>query len=371
MAHYTAWEAWVKYGYSPYSDEAALYTQKAIYGRPTRPGEDQNRLTYPFYSGLVHAPFILIDYALARAIYMTLLQLALFAGVIVVLDLVKWRPALWLLALVLAWSLLYYPEARGVILGQFAIFGFLSLAACLYFLKRERDIAAGAILVLSTVKPTLVFLVVPFLMVWAIVRRRWTFFWSFVAVLAVLVLGSTLVMPTWLNEWIMRMFLYSEYTVGQSPVWLLTHVALPSLGSIGEVVVTAFLAGGMLWAWWLALRPDGGNWFLWSLGITLVVSSLVVPRSATTNYVMMLVPVLWVFAALDRTPGWGRPVLLATLLVSTVGLWWLHFATVVGNQEQAIMFIPAPLALGLVLLVGYRWLLRDAMQNELVLKGAV
>jgi hypothetical protein len=82
---------------------------------------------------------------------------------------------------------------------------------------------------------------------------------------------------------------------------------------------------------------------------------------------MMLVPILWVFAALDRTPGWGRPVLLAAMAISFVGMWWLHYATVIGNQEQPIMFIPAPLALGLVLVLGYRWLMRDARRNDLAL----
>jgi hypothetical protein len=367
MAHYTAWEAYIRHGYSPYSDEAALYTQNAIYGRPTRADEDQNRLTYPFYSGLVHAPFILIDYALARAIYMTLLQIALIAGVIMTLDLVKWKPPTWLLALLLVWTLLYYPHARGVILGQFAIFGFFSLAASLYLIKRQRDQWAGAALVLSTVKPTLVFLAAPFMMLWAIARRRWAYIFVLLVCLLVLVLFSFLFLPTWMSEWIGRIFRYSEYTVGQSPIWLLTHVAVPTLGAAGEMVITGILVIGMLVAWWMALRPGGEHWFLWSLGITFVVSNLIVPRSATTNYVMMLVPILWVFAALDRTPGWGRPVLLAAMAISFVGMWWLHYATVIGNQEQPIMFIPAPLALGLVLVLGYRWLMRDARRNDLAL----
>lgn len=367
MAHYTAWEAFLKHGHSPYSDEAALYTQNAIYGRAAMAGEDQNRLTYPFYSGLVHAPFILVDYALSRAIYMTLLQIALFVGVVMVLDLVKWHPSIWLLGIVLVWALIYYPQARGIILGQFAIFGFFSLAASLFFLKRRQDILAGAILVLSTVKPTLVFLVVPFLIAWAFVRRRRNFIWGFAVILAVLMLGSFVVLPSWLGEWVARMMRYSGYTIGQSPVWLLTHVLLPGLGNTGEIVITGLLLIVMLWTWWLAFRPNGETRFIWSLGITLVVSNLIVPRSATTNYVMMLVPTLWVFAALERTPVWGKPVLLVGMLVSFVGLWWLHYATVVGNQEQPILFIPSPLALGLVLLLGYRWLMNDARQNDLAL----
>lgn len=365
LTHVVAWEAYFKQGYSPYSDEAALMTQMVIYGRPAMEGEDQNRMVYPFYSILVHGPFAFIDYELGRAIYMTLLQVALFAGVFLMLDVLRWRPRGWVLGLLLAWSLLFYPEARGVILGQYAIFCFFSLAAALYFLARQQDALAGALLTISTIKPTLVFLVIPFLLIWGLVRKRWKFLAGFLGVMAILMVGSFLALPTWLSEWLQRIGRYSGYTVGQSPVWLLTHQALPVLGEVGEIAISLLFAAGMLFAWWLALRQGGQRWFHWALGITLVVSNLIVPRSATTNYVIMLVTVLWIFAALERTPGWGRPALLITWAISLVGLWWLHFATVVGNQEQPVMFLPAPLALGLVLILGYKWLIRDAGRLKL------
>jgi hypothetical protein len=360
LAHYTAWQAYLEQGVSPYSDEAALHTQMAIYGRPARPGEDQNRLTYPFYSGLVHAPFVALDYPLARALYMVLLQAALLGGVIMALDLFRWRPSAWMLGLLLVWSLLFYPHARGIILGQFAIWGFFSLCGALYLLRRRRDGWAGALLTLATVKPTLVFLALPFLLAWAVARRRWRFVTGFLGLLAVLALGGLIVLPTWIGEWIYRMGRYRAYTVGQSPVWLLTHRAWPTLGSAGEIVIAALLLVGMLVAWWRALRPEGERRFHWTLGLTLVVSNLIVPRSATTNYVILLVTALWLLAALARASDWGKATLLAVLPISLAGLWWLHFATVVGNAEQPIMFVPYPLALGLALVLGKNWLLRDA-----------
>lgn len=366
LTHYAAWEAYLKDGVSPYSDQAGLYAQQAIYGRPALPGEDQNRLIYPFYSIILHGPFVYIDYAVARAIYMILLQAALFAGVVITLDLVHWRPPTWLLAIILAWSLFYYPAARGVILGQFAIFGFFSLAGTLFLLQRNRDVGAGALLVLSTIKPTLVFLVIPFLLAWGAVRRRWRFVAGFLATLAIFTLGSLIALPTWIGEWMYRLGRYDEYTVGQSPVGLLAHMAVPNIEWPGEIVLLALLVAGMLVAWWLSIRPGGDTKFYWALGVTLVVSNLIVPRSATTNYVLMLVLILWIFAALDRCPRWGRFVLLASMLISSVGLWWLHAATVRGNAEQPIMFIPDLLALGVVLVFGRSWLIQDTEEAMLL-----
>jgi len=345
---------------SPYSEQAALYTQQATYGRPAVGREDQGRLVYPFYSIILHGPFVYIDYAVARAIYMTLLQAALFAGVAMTLDLVHWRPPTWLLAITLAWSLLYYPTARGVILGQVTIFGFFSLAGTLFLLRRNRDVPAGALLVLSTIKPTLIFLVIPFLLTWGMARRRWRFVAGFLGTLTILTLGSLIALPTWIGEWAYQIGQYDEYTVGHSPVNLLTHVAIPSLGREGEIVILALLVCGMLVAWWLAIRPGGDVKFHWTLGVTLVVSNLIVPRSATANYVLMFVPILWMFAALDRGSGWGRFVLLASMLISVIGLWWLHAVTVWGNAEQPIMFIPPLLIPGAALVFGHRWLVRDA-----------
>ena len=359
LTHYAAWEAYFKLGVSPYSEDAALFTQQAIYGRPALPGEDQNRMVYPFYSVLIHGPFVFLDYPLARAIYMTLLQAALFAGVILALDLFRWNPATWLSALLIVWSLLFYPEARGVILGQFAIFGFFSLAASLYFYQHGRDSLSGMILVLSTIKPTLVFLIVPFFLIYAVPRRRWRFVVSFIVTITLLIIGSSIASPTWISDWIFRITRYSGYTVGQSPVWLLTHDVLPALAGAGETIIDLLLIIGMLLAWWRAIRGDDEAELYWAIGITLVVSNLIVPRSATTNYVLMLIPTLWIFSLLDRQLKWGKPIMVATMLISFVGLWWLHFATVVGNQEQAIMFIPYPLVLGVLLLAGRKWLLKN------------
>lgn len=367
LARVTAWEAHFKYGYSPYSDEAALFTQNYFYGGPAPEGGDQDRLTYPYYSVLVHGPFVYLhNYELARAVFITLSLAALMAGVLLSLYLVGWKPKPWLLAGLLLWCVLDYHQLRGLILGQYAIIGYFSLALTIYLLKCQKDGWAGVALTLSSVKPTLVFLVIPYLLLWAVSRRRWRFLYGFGLTMLGLFAGSFLMLPSWLTEWLVRVWRYQEYTVGQNPVWLLTHSAFPVLGTAWEVGLSVLLVAGMFITWWLALRPGGERRFYWALSVTLVVSSLIVPRSATTNYVMMGITAMWVFAALDRVPGWGRPTLIGLWLVSLVGMWWLHFSTVIGNQEQPIMYLPVPLASGLVLIFGYNWLMRDTRHLKLL-----
>ena len=64
---------------------------------------------------------------------------------------------------------------------------------------------------------------------------------------------------------------------------------------------------------------------------------------------------MWLFAKIERQP-WGRAAQISFMLVSLVGLWWLHAATVVGNQEQPILFVPLPTLVGLALIYADRWL---------------
>lgn len=359
LTYYSVTELFLKEGVNPYSDEAALYTQQAIFGRPALPGEDQHRLVYLPYALLIHAPFTLLSYPAARALYMTVLQAALFSGVVIMMRLYRWKPPVWMQALFLAWCLFSYPQARGIILGQFAILGFFSLACTLYLLHQGRDRWAGAALVLATVKPTLVFLVVPFLLLWGFAKKRRDFLISYGVCLGALLLGSLIVLPTWVSDYLVRLSTYSDYTVGQSPVWVLTHQFLPQLGTPVEILLTGLLAAWMLLAWretFQSAEAEAG--FHYALAVTLLVSNVIVPRSATANYAMLLVPIVWLFEQVDRRFTWGRGALLAGMLVSLVGQWWLHYATVVGNKEQAVMFFPLPLAL-LALLVWVRGLIRS------------
>jgi hypothetical protein len=183
---------------------------------------------------------------------------------------------------------------------------------------------------------------------------------------AVLGIGSLFFLPTWIGDMLYRVLHFPEYNVNQNSIFLLTHEAIPALGTPVEIILSVLLIVGMLWSWWRVIRENREQEFYWTLGATLIVSNLVMPRVATTNYSLLLVPTLWLFAALDRVPRWGRLVLFTLLAVSLFGLWWLHLATVVGVGEHAIMYVPGPVALGLVWLGCRAWLIRDAVRMRIL-----
>lgn len=366
LAHYSVWDLYLREGVNPYSDEAALHTQELIRGRPAEPGEDQNRLTYPFYSIFIHGPFALVDYTLARAIYMILLQGSIILGMILTLKLFEWQPKGWILLTLFAWSILNYPEARSVILGQFAPIGYLSLVASLFLIKLRKDFLAGVVLVVSTIKPTLIFLLVPFLLMWAIGRRRGKVVLGFGIVLSFVSAVSLLLLPSWIGDWTSRVLNYPYYTGGESPVWLLTHEYVPMLGNAGELTLTVALCISLLYIWVRFLKLDEDKEFYWTLGITILISNLIVPRSATTNYVMFLLPIVGFFAAFDWMRKYGWALNAVIMVLSVVGYWGLHAATIIGNREQSILFLPIPVILGLLLIFGRSIFIHNAERSMAV-----
>lgn len=366
FVRYAAWRAYLFEGRDPYSPEVTREIQVGMWGRPSdRPGEAE--MVYPLYALVVQWPFVFMPWEWARALYMVLCQVFIVVGLILTARLLEWKLNSILFVGMALWAIVFYPEARGVILGQIVITQYLFAVLALWCLREKQEVWGGICLALTTVRPPAVFLFVPFLLVYALARRRWRFIWSFGISLALLLGVSFLVLPSWFTEWMTQVLRYPGYTVGQSPVWLFAHMAT-NLGTVGEWALNLICYGGMAAAWWLALRRPDDRGFHWALGMTLVVSNLTAMRSATTNYIFLLFPTYLVFAALLRAwPRGGRWAVLAVQLTGLVGLWWLFFATVQGDQEQAIMYIPQPVLIGLVLLAGYRWLLADNLRAKVTL----
>ena len=107
----------LQYGDSPYSDPATQRAQILYYGRLAAPGQDPLMLWLPFPVELFYFPIALVnDYVLARAIWMTCLEIALVALAFLSLRLTGWKPGRIFLPVILLFPLLWVY--RGVFAGQ-------------------------------------------------------------------------------------------------------------------------------------------------------------------------------------------------------------------------------------------------------------
>lgn len=349
-------------GVDPYSPAATEAIQRDMYGRLALPEEDQVLFVYPFYVTFMLLPLVWlpVSYSWIQAIWLTTLLLVMVTAVLLTIRLVDWKMPSWLLALTVLWGVLFYNNARTVILGQFAAFIFLWLVLALLALKDGRDGWAGFFLALTTIKPQMTFLVIAALGVWALGQRRWRFFAGFGLTITGLFAASFLLLPSWLGSFVNQVVSYPGYTFTGSPLWVITGYYFPQLGKPAEQGLIVLALAYMAWEWRRLWRPaDGGetavsDQLLATLGITMIVTNLILVRTATTNYIIMIIPLFMLLRLMTTRWRWGNVAVALFYAVSIFVLWALFLSTIQGDVEHPIMYLPWPFGLLIVLAWGQR-----------------
>lgn len=350
---YPRWSAgcaWLWRGLDPYSDAATLAIQRGIYGRPAAASEDQVAFAYPIYSVAITWPLCLTsDFASAHAIAMVALIAGVIGTGILSRRVSSWRPAGWLWVWTLLWLVVSYPLVRAVLLGQLAVVVGLAQVGVLEGLRVRRDVLAGALLAVSTVKPQMALLLVPGLVFWGVWTRRWRFVGSFAAAMALFILVPMAWLPNWIGDWIGQLQAYPSYTEFGSATWILTTYYLGT-PPVVELVLTAGLIAAVGYTWWVA-RSASFETMLWVAALTIVLTHFISPRTATTHFEPLLVPALMTFRVIAHPEGWLRPWVVAALLAAVTGLsWGLFVLTVEGRQESALNYLPIPIGLLIALI---------------------
>lgn len=332
-------------GQNPYGDQTSLAIQRFIYGRPAEAGEDQVLFVYPLYSVVLFAPYAMIgDYVLARAIWMTTLEIALLMMTFISFRLADWRPALPILTLTLLFCLTWYHGARPLINGNPSILMAFFLAAGLLAIKAERDILAGLFLALATIKPQAVVLVLPLVILWALGKRRFVLVAGMLIALVALAALAFIIEPGWLAQNLEQVTAYPDYTLAGTPGAIFAQW-WPPAGYWPGVMLTLVLLFLLLWQWRAAWQARF-EVLLPVVFFTLAATFLIGITTAVSNYVALFPGLILLLAFLRRDNGavadW-RPMLLMALLL--VGLWLLFWTTRTGRAQSPIMFFPLPLLL--------------------------
>jgi len=355
LVHYIGTRAVLFDGISPYSDQVAEQIQTAAYGRPAQEGEHELRVAYPLYSVAVFTPFSLInDYPLARAVWMTALEISLLAMTFVLFNLLDWEPDMWVQGGLLFFSLTWYHAVRGLINGNAVILITLLISLVFLALKKGQDQAAGVMLAVTTIKPHLLILLIPYLIIWSVYQRRWKFISWFFGSLAGLIFGGMLLIPNWILQNIWEILHYPSY----NPAGTLGEVLagwLPGIAGQIRWGVTLTLTAVLLYEWWTTRRGDFPR-FLWTGMLILAVTQWIGIQTDPGNFIMLFPALLMILAAWEKrwkkSGSWVIGLALALLL----GGLWLLFALTVEESYQPvqhpIMFIPLPA----FILIGLYWI---------------
>ena len=349
-------------GINPYSDEATLRIQEFFYGMEALPNEDQQLFVYPYYSMLFFAPFSLIeDFALARAVWMTVLEIGLLVISFSSMAAVGWKPGRSTLIIFLIFTLTWYHAVRPLINGNPAILAAVFISLAFLMITRNRYTAAGVLIAFSTIKPQMVILLVPFVLWWAISRRKTALIISFSITMFFFVAISQISQPDWLLGNLRQIVAYPSYTEPGTPGGIFSSWWSETGSSIG-IGLSIFLALVLLIEWIAATKKDQ-YWFLWTASLTLVITNLIGIRTSTANYIALMPGLILIFSIIqERWKKESSKIVLFYLITLMVGVWWLFIATLINSDQpwqNPILFFPLPTLLFLNLYWVRYWALNS------------
>lgn len=324
-------------GRDPYSSDVTQSIQLGMLGRLSAPEEDQVAFAYPLYAAFLMLPLVALPYAQAQALWMAALVLAVVGGVLILsrLSRVSLTPALVLL--IAFGALFYYPSARAIILGQFAIVSFLCLTLAAWAIQERQDLAAGVLLALATVKPQLASLLVPFVLAWALKQRRWRLVGGAASTLLALVVFACFWIPTWPLEFWQGLVGYTHYIRVGAPIQTALSLVMPS----DWVGPAALVAGMVLVVIAAAACLRSTDDIVPAFNLTAFVTAWVAIRIGSSDQVLLLFP--WLFWLLRLWQSGNRLFVVALWGAIVVIPWLVFLSTLRGDTESPLVTLVLPL----------------------------
>ena len=308
---------------NPYGADVTREIQAGYYGRPIDPARpadprDEQRFAYPVYVVFLLAPTVYLPFPLVATAFRWLLLSLTAAGVLLWLRTLRWKLPCSAIAALLLLTLGSFPTIQGFKLQQLSLLSAFLIAAAVASMASEHSVAAGILLALAMIKPQLVFLLIPWLLLWTISdwRRRRRLAFSFAAAMLLLEVASELVLPGWIWQFRAAMSDYYRYTGGG--LSLLDVLTGPIVGKAVAVVLIAILIA-------LAIRSrhaDASHTsFLSTLAALLAVTVVVAPTFAPYNQ-LLLVPAVLILVRDRHVFVSETPLLKLTIAVLVVILAW-------------------------------------------------
>ena len=306
------------------------------------------QFTAPLPVLAIYFPFALVkDPALARALWVTLSQIAVLIFAALGIRSTSWKINRWATGALLLFAVLWFPAASIYLRGSEAALMAALFGGGLLLLQREQDEIAGVLITLSALQWTLTWPGVLLILLWMASRRRWTFyFWSAVTFLGTSLLGMIFV-PSWPVDFFWATLRYVDFHIGRA-VLDITTGWWPGIGrQIGWGIV---LFGGIILMveWYLAWGRDSRH-LTWTVALTWVLALWIGIEVSMDNVFLLLAALIVTFSTWSMR--WGRAGLAVSFGVAALLLtvpWWRALAP--GTPLPLLT-----LGLPLLALIGLYW----------------
>jgi hypothetical protein len=325
------------YGNSPYSESAAQRAQVNYYGRLAATGQDPLRLSVPLPVEIFYLPFALVsDYAFARGLWMTCLEIAMVVMLILSLRLTGWKPPRTLLLVLLTFSILWIFGLLPLTNGSAVIFSTLAIVTLLLAVRDGRDEFAGAMLVVPFLQLDFSLLFVLFILWWAVYHHRGRIVAGFLMTLTILLAVSFFIIPDWFMPFIKGVVSHLSFQPGLSVGGIFTSWWTAIGPRLGLMLTALVLV--VLFIEWRNVRQKDFRHFLWTSSFTLAITPLLGIPVILQAYSLLFFPLILFSSILaerwSRPFRWGLSGLIFILFI--FGLWLITAALYLKGSFTAL-----------------------------------
>lgn len=351
---------------NPYSDTVLYKSQLNIYGRPAMAGENEFRFTYPYFSLLLFLPFGFIgNYAIARAAWMLFLEIVVISVFLLSMSLADWKPKIRISILIFVFMISFYHTVRAIVDGNPIIVMALLMVTILLSLRNQNYPVAGILLAGTFIEIQYTFVLVIFILLFALARRKTQVISYFAGTLIILIGFSFLIQPDWLGNYILQLWATLN---GLFPTNMIKFLGLVGretgtrIGlAFGIMIVLLIIIEGM------GTRNKGFGYFIWYIFLSFTFLQLSGLPAVADNYFLLLPGFIYGLKFLsERWKNKGEfIVFLITVSLSTVT--WISFFISRGSglkyQEPGALHFIFPIYV-MITLYWIKWWIRRKKEFE-------
>jgi hypothetical protein len=285
---------------------------------------------------LLYSPLAFIsDFALARAFWLLLSEVALIGTVVLAFNLFEWQPRTWLYAILLGFGVLQYFSLNALFTGSPAILlGFLYLCILLA-LRSYLDEVAGILLALVAYQWEVGGLFFIFILVFVLLNHRWGVLAGLGMALFVMLAVSFLMNAGWGLPYI-RAVLSTWYRGGNLNAGYILSTWFPDLRFPLGPVVSIGLAIVLFIEWFEASNQNFRR-VVWAAALSLAATPLMGLPIFSSNHVVLILPFILILALVWERWQRFRLLRILLLLLFVLGIPFAMYARVVSVYDPLVL----------------------------------
>jgi hypothetical protein len=367
LTNWASTRTFITEGKSPYSVETSQSVQSLLHSQGVKSTDKLPKFSLPLYGMLIYSPFALIkDFALARALWMTVLEASLFAIILLSMQLAYWKIHPILMVALFLFGVFGFHGIIPLLDGNLIILVTLFSLGILIAIHNKQDEIAGLLLAITTILPVPVGLFLIFTLIWLIGNRRGKILAWFSATFLLLIGFSIALIPNWIIQFLQNCVgSYREIDPGSPGGVLVSRWG--AVGSRLSIIISIIIALIIMFEWWQAVR-GGQKRFIWAALLTLALSTWSGIKTSPLNYVLLYPALIMGLELLyERWKARAVGIILAILALLFLSNWAIFLLTMSADFQPGVssfLFLPIPITT-IVLLYWSKWWIEKSTSVEI------